>query len=203
MPLTDTGSPKPPPPPGTAYPAIASWYGPGFQGHRTASGDIFDEDALTCAHRSYPFGTRLEIENPQTGKECVVTVNDRGPFVRGVDLDISRGASRAIGRLDTGPVIVREIGRDASYIRQARIGNISGKGFYTVQVGAFTAPENAEHLLAGLKLGYSDVRISGVVVKGILYRRVRAGKFGRLSQALGLARRLAREGYPAWVVRGY
>ncbi len=203
MPLTDTGPPKPVPPPGTAYRAIASWYGPGFQGHRTASGDIFDEDALTCAHRSYPFGTRLEIENPQTGKECVVTVNDRGPFVKGVDLDISRGASRAIGRLDTGPVIVREIGRDASYIRQARIGNISGNGFYAVQVGAFTAPENAEHLSKGLKLGYRDVSVSKAVVRGVAYSRVRVGEFARLNQALGLAGRLAREGYPAWVVRGY
>ena len=203
MPLTDTGPPKPPPPPGTAYRAIASWYGPGFQGHRTASGDIFNEDALTCAHRSYPFGTKLEIENPQTGKECVVTVNDRGPFVKGVDLDISRGASRAIGRLDTGPVIVREIGRNASYIRKAMIGNISGRGFYTVQVGAFANPENAEHLREGLELGYGDVRISGAVVGGAAYSRVRVGKFGRLGQALGLARRLAREGYPAWAVRGH
>ncbi len=203
MPLTDTGPPKPVPPAGMAYRAIASWYGPGFQGHRTASGDIFNEDALTCAHRSYPFGTELEIENPQTGKECVVTVNDRGPFVKGVDLDISRGASRAIGRLDTGPVIVREIGRDAAYIRRARIGNISGKGFYTVQVGAFTDPENAGHLLAGLELGYSDARISKAIVRGVAYNRVRVGKFGSIREALGLARRLAREGYPAWVVRGY
>ncbi len=203
MPLTDIGPPKPVPPAGTAYSAVASWYGPGFQGHRTASGDIFNEDALTCAHRSYPFGTELEIENPQTGKECVVTVNDRGPFVKGVDIDISRGASRAIGRLDTGPVIVREIGRNASYIRKAMIGNISGKGLYTVQVGAFTDPENAGHLLAGLKLGYDGVRISKAIIRGVLYNRVRVGKFPSLGPAFVLARRLAREGYPAWVVRGY
>ncbi len=201
MPLTDTGPPKPPPSPGTAYRAVASWYGPGFQGHRTASGDVFDEDALTCAHRSYPFGTKLEIENPQTGKECVVTVNDRGPFVKGVDLDISRGASRAIGRLDTGPVIVREIGRNMSYIKEARIGNVSGRGFYAVQVGAFTDPENAEHLKRGLEIGYKDVRVSKASVRGVLYSRVRTGKFRGMKAALELARKLAHEGYPAWVVR--
>jgi peptidoglycan lytic transglycosylase len=201
MPLTDTGPGRPAPPAGTVYQAVASWYGPGFQGHRTASGEVFDEDGLTCAHKTYPFGTKLKIKNPQTGKECVVTVNDRGPFVKDVDLDISRGASRAIGRLDTGPVIVQEIGRDTSYIKEVKIGDVSGKGFYRVQVGAFSDPENAEHLKLGLELGYQDVRISKAQIKGVTYNRVQVGSFGDRKAALELAEKLAREGYPAWVVR--
>jgi peptidoglycan lytic transglycosylase len=201
MRLTDTGPGKPPPPAGTVYQAIASWYGPGFQGHRTASGEVFDEDGLTCAHKTYPFGTKLKIINPQTGKECVVTVNDRGPFVTDVDLDISRGASRAIGRLDTGPVIVEEIGRDNSYVKEVKIGDVSCAGLYRVQVGSFSAPENAEHLKMGLELNYQDVRISKVEIKGLTYNRVQVGSFRERKPALELADKLAREGYPAWVVR--
>jgi rare lipoprotein A len=201
MPLTDTGPGKPPPPAGTVYQAIASWYGPGFQGHRTASGEVFDQDGLTCAHKTYPFGTKLKIKNPKTGKECIVTVNDRGPFVTDVDLDISRGASRAIGRLDTGPVIVQEIGRDISYIKEVKIGDVSGRGSYRVQVGAFSDPENAEHLRLGLELGYQDVRISKAQIRGIIYNRVQVGSFRERKPAMELADKLAREGYPAWVVR--
>ena len=118
-----------------------------------------------------------------------------------VDLDISRGASRAIGRLDTGPVIVQEIGRDISYIKDAKIGDVSGKGFYRVQVGAFSDPENAEHLKMGLELGYQDVRIAKAQINGVIYNRVQAGSFRERKPALELADKLARKGYPAWVVR--
>ena len=60
---------------GGIYAAVASWYGPGFNGRRTASGEVFDQDGLTAAHRTYPFGTRLRVANPQTGKSCIVVPN--------------------------------------------------------------------------------------------------------------------------------
>ena len=202
MAITDDGPPAPTPPAGTEYCAVASWYGPGFGGRRTASGEPFDPDRLTAAHRTYPFGTRLRVTNPKTGKSCELIVNDRGPFVKGVDIDISRGASRAIGRLDTGPVLIVELGREPGYVREVKVGDISGTGAYRVQVGAFTDTDNASHMKDGLDISYKDVRISQVTVRGTKFNRVQVGAFPDKSEAYAAASRLAAEGYETWVVRG-
>ena len=76
-----------------------SYYGgkDGFNGKRTASGEIFNDQEFTAAHRTLPFGTQLDLTNPETGKTCTVRVNDRGPYARGRDLDISKGAAAALG----------------------------------------------------------------------------------------------------------
>src|SRR5215813_10130852 len=79
---------------GHSFTGVASTYG-NESGSQTASGQRFNENAMTCAHRSLPFGTRLRVS--YGGKSIVVTVNDRGPFVRGRVLDLSTGAARAIG----------------------------------------------------------------------------------------------------------
>lgn len=76
---------------------VASWYGPNFHGRLTANGETFDQWALTAAHKSLPFGTRLEVTNPGTGRSVVVRVNDRGPFTPGRDIDLSRAAAEALG----------------------------------------------------------------------------------------------------------
>ncbi len=85
----------------------ATWYGNELKGHRTASGDVFNPDGLTAAHRSLPFGTCLVVQNPKTGKSVRVTVNDRGPFTPGMVLDISWGAAKAIGMLSSQAVEMR------------------------------------------------------------------------------------------------
>lgn len=85
---------------------IASYYGPGLHGRPTASGERFSRYALTAAHRTHPFGTKLKVVNPDTGQHVVVRVNDRGPFVRGRSLDLSEAAAFTIGRRSTGPVEV-------------------------------------------------------------------------------------------------
>jgi len=158
-------------------------------------------DGLTAAHRTYPFGTKLRLTNPKNNLSCEVVVNDRGPFVVGVDIDISRGASRAIRRLDTGPVIIEELGRDMKYVKEVHTGRIGSSGYYRVQVGAFTDPANAEHLKQGLELGYKDVRISVAVVRGVTYNKVQVGQGTGRNSAYGLAKRLADEGYETWVTR--
>ena len=68
-----------------------------WEGKYTATGARFDPDGMTAAHRTFPFGTKLLVINPRNGKSVTVTVNDRGPFTRGVTLDLSRGAAKAIG----------------------------------------------------------------------------------------------------------
>ncbi len=85
----------------------ASFYGRRFQGHRTASGERYDMRALTCAHRTAPFGTRLRVTDLATGRSVVVTVNDRGPFVRGRIVDVSLAAARALGIVERGVARVR------------------------------------------------------------------------------------------------
>jgi rare lipoprotein A len=81
----------------------ASWYA---LHSRTASGERMNPSALTAAHRSLPFGTRLKVTNQRNGKSVVVRINDRGPFVRGRMLDLSRGAARQIGMIGAGHVPV-------------------------------------------------------------------------------------------------
>jgi hypothetical protein len=77
-----------------------------WQGRHTASGQPFNPNGLTAAHRTLPFGTKLTVTNPRTGKSVIVEVNDRGPFTRGLHLDLSRGAAQAIGLKGTGTVCV-------------------------------------------------------------------------------------------------
>lgn len=92
----------------------ASWYGPHFHGHKTSDGTIFDQDGLTAAHRSLPFGTKLLVMNRKTGASCVVKVNDRGPFIGGRVIDLSKGAARQLNMLGSGVAMVDCIvlGRD-------------------------------------------------------------------------------------------
>lgn len=75
-----------------------------WQGTRTANGERFNPHGLTAAHRTLPFGTKLTVTNPRTGKSVEVRINDRGPFVRGVSIDLSLGAAKAIGMRGTGAV---------------------------------------------------------------------------------------------------
>jgi rare lipoprotein A len=92
---------------GHGFAGVASTYG-NESGSRTASGQRFNENAMTCAHRSLPFGTKLRVTHG--GRSVVVTVNDRGPFVRGRVLDLSTGAARAIGLSGLGQVTAEVVG---------------------------------------------------------------------------------------------
>lgn len=82
----------------------ASWY---QRGRLTASGERFNPDGISVAHRTYPFGTMLRMTNPATGATVVARVNDRGPFVKGVSLDVSRGAARQLGMIRSGCAALR------------------------------------------------------------------------------------------------
>ncbi len=75
----------------------ASWYGPGFHGRLTANGERFNQEAMTAAHKTLPFGTRVRVRVPRTGREVVVRINDRGPYVKGRIIDLSSAAATAIG----------------------------------------------------------------------------------------------------------
>ena len=92
---------------GTVVEGVASWYGPGYDGKKTSSGEVFDQDALTAAHAYWAFGTRVKVTFPTTGKSVVVRVNDRFPSHKGRAIDLSRGAAKAIGLIGPGTGTVR------------------------------------------------------------------------------------------------
>ena len=108
------GKRKPPRPapvaiaePGSREQGIASWYGPGFHGKRTSSGERFDQYDFTAAHRTLPLGSWVVVTNKTNGRSIQVYVNDRGPYIQGRVIDLSYAAARAIGMLGPGTVPVR------------------------------------------------------------------------------------------------
>ncbi len=122
---------------------IASWYGPGFHHRRTANGEVFDQDALTAAHQTLPFNSLVEVRNLDNGKAVRVRINDRGPFVRGRVIDLSRGAARAIDMLGPGTARVE--------IRILRSPKGALRALYAVQVGAFEDRDRAVALCEELR----------------------------------------------------
>ena len=97
----------PAPPRSMVQTGVASWYGKAHHGQRTASGERFDMNALTAAHPTLPFGTRLRVMNLENDREVEVRVNDRGPAVRGRIIDLSYAAARALGAGGAGVIPVR------------------------------------------------------------------------------------------------
>jgi rare lipoprotein A len=87
----------------------ASWYGPGFHGRKTASGETFNTNDLTAAHRTLPFGTKVKVVNKKTGKSVVVRINDRGPYAHGRVIDLSKASAQALGISGVGSVTLAQL----------------------------------------------------------------------------------------------
>lgn len=94
-------------PAGTVQEGMASWYGAPYHGRATASGERYDQEGLTAAHRSLPFGTMIRVTNLASGRSLVLRVNDRGPFKPDRIVDVSRRAARELGFLGAGSAPVR------------------------------------------------------------------------------------------------
>jgi rare lipoprotein A len=151
--------------------------------------------ALTCAHKIYPFGTSLRITNISNNKSVVCVVNDRGPFIKGRDIDLSYAAANEIGLIGVGvgEVMIESEGRDTRYVKVVKYQtNIRTK---TIQVGSFKDFANAKRLQKALELRYSKVYIKETCIEGDRYYRVRIGKFSDSDQVDDFAKTLADEGY--------
>jgi len=81
---------------------IASWYGPGFDGNYTANGEIYDMNGISAAHKTLPFDTVVRVVDLETGRSIVVRINDRGPFIEGRIIDLSKGAAAELGLIERG-----------------------------------------------------------------------------------------------------
>ncbi len=86
---------------------IASWYGPGFHGKKTANGEIYNQNAMTAAHKTLPLGSVVEVKNLSNGKKITVRINDRGPFIKGRIIDLSKKGAARLNMLDSGVAKVR------------------------------------------------------------------------------------------------
>ena len=168
---------------------VASWYGPGFDGRRTASGERYRRGSMTAAHRSLPFGTRVQVKNLENGATAVVTINDRGPFARGRVIDLSYQAARELGvsAAGTADVEIAILGSEQAAPPETR---------YTVQVGAFSDPDYAVLLHRDLKRLYPEAYVHS---DGI-WNRVQVGLFTDRENAEDLRRELGAMGMPAIVV---
>jgi rare lipoprotein A len=193
----------PPPPPIVVMPAptptvvgTASWYGPGFHGRPTSSGTIYNQNELTAASTVFPMGSRVMVTNLVNGRSVEVVITDRGPFVKGRKIDLSRKAARTIGMLDKGTARVR------IELISAPVGSraVGAPEQYYVQVGSFSAADNAERVRAQIAAYYHDVRIDNLKIDKRRYYRVRMGGFATRGEAEARATESARFGLPIIIV---
>jgi len=175
----------PPPPSRSSITGVASWYGPGFNGKRTSTGEIYDQEDLTAACTTLPLGTLALVTNLQNGRSVQVRINDRGPFVKGRQIDLSHHAAAALGILGPGTARVR--------IDVMHLGPLQEPGYF-VQVGSFSDSTNAQRFGNRLSQYFSDVRIDRLSVGGRPYYRVRMGAFPDHATALARAGQTARLG---------
>jgi len=160
-----------PPAYGSIFEGRASWYGPSFVGKKTASGEIYDPEGLTAAHRSLPFGTLLRVTDLDTGASVVVRVNDRGPFVADRVLDLSEAAARLIGLLPTGTALVRcEVLRPEDAAAFGKVPPVASlpstpsptRHFCRIQVASYSIQSNADATVERLKLSGIAATIENV-----------------------------------------
>jgi rare lipoprotein A len=154
----------PPEPPSTSawsQEGLASWYGggDGFDGKPTASGEIFDTFQFTAAHRELPLGTIVDVTNVETGATVRVRVNDRGPFVRGRIIDVSRAAAQRLGMIGPGVARVRltiASPAPAEAATPADVAATTAEG-WAVQVGSFAEKDRADRHAERLRAAGFDV----------------------------------------------
>lgn len=187
-------TPPIPPTAGREEVGFASWYGAPHHGRPTASGEVYDMNQLTAAHRTLPFGTRVLVTNRDTSQSAEVRVNDRGPFVEGRILDVSYAAARQLGAIGAGvfPVRLRVISLPGS----RATGPGAGASGFAVQVGSFTSRARAEALRDSVG---GTAAVSESTVAGETLYRVRLGPYPDRSQAAAAAQSLATRGFPTLI----
>ena len=176
---------------------IASWYGPGFHGHKNAAGGVYDQEDLTAASIAFPLGSRVMVTNLENGLSVEVTITDRGPFVKGRAIDLSHLAARMIGMLGPGTARVRI----ALISKPAGTRDVGAPLRYWVQVGSFSDRHNAEQVRERLASAYDDVHVVDVLdAAQRRYYRVRMGAFATRSEAETRAADSTRFGLPVVII---
>ncbi len=175
---------------------LASWYGEEYHGRPTANGEIYDMYASTAAHRTLPFNTLVRVHNLENGKITEVRINDRGPFIPGRIIDLSKKGAREIGILATGiaRVSLQVIGFSGKYPP-------SLEGNFAIQVGSFVEKDNARRLQEELRKKHSQVYIVFWQGHTRSFYRVRIGSFRTEAEARRYGEFLRQENLPVFIVR--
>jgi len=202
--------PAPPPVVGGVQVGVASWYGPGFHGNRTANGEIYDQYEMTAAHPTLPLGTRAMVTNLTNGRSVEVRINDRGPFVDGRAIDLSYAAARTLRMIGPGTARVRidVLGvalapprppAPAPPLVPTLVRDVP-TSLFLVEVASLSDAGRAEHLANVLKSRLPETFVSPLPGGAGTYYRVRIGPFPLRDAAVARAERVTRLGYPAIIV---
>lgn len=175
---------------------IASWYGPQFNRKVTADGEIYNQNALTAAHRTLPFNTYVKVIDLNNGRSVIVRINDRGPYAKGRIIDLSKRAAEILHMIGPGTARVKLIlVRGNPHLVKRNLNYNKGVGLFAVQIGAYIDRKAA----ADRSLAANHTWIQKVRVKGRLYFRVFYGKFTEEGKAIKAKKRLARKGINGFV----
>ncbi len=177
---------------GSIETGIASWYGYPYHGRRAANGEIYDMEKLTAAHRTLAFETWVEVENIENGKTVTVRITDRGPFVDGRIVDLSKAGARAIDLIGPGVAKVR--------LKIVSAPASAAAALFAVQVGAFQDPERAGRVKEQFDQKFGVARVVQRSGNPVLWR-VLVGSERTEDGADALAARIRAPGQPAFVVR--
>jgi rare lipoprotein A len=199
-----------PPRVGAGETGLASWYGVPYHGRRAANGEVYDMEKLTAAHRTLPFDTWVRVKNLTNDKVIDVRIQDRGPFVEGRIIDLSRAAARAIDMIGPGTAMVRLTIIKAPEYTEApppptephpeAQPAVFEPELYGVQVGAFQDLQRAETIRDAMREKYGAARV--VLRQGkVAVWRVLVGEEETLAGANALADKIRTEGGTAFVVR--
>ncbi len=179
---------------------IASWYGKKFHGRKTSNGEIYDMYGKSAAHKTLPMGVHVRVTNLENKRQIEVRINDRGPFVAGRIIDLSFGAAKQLGIVDSGTAKVH---LQALGYRQAGKGGQPDNapvnydsGSFAVQIGAFSVATNAYRLATEMRGSYGKAEVSIATTNGQQVYRVRVGDFDSLALAEKAVLQFASGGYP-------
>ena len=175
---------------------IASWYGIEEHNNYAASGERFSKYAYTAAHKKLPMGTVVRVTNLENGRDVVVKINDRGPFVGDRIIDLSHAPAKSIDMIQKGTVKVKV---EVLSTPSSRSGSYFDAN-YTVQVGSFRDKPTAMGVKRKLDIEYDEVRVETVEVGGDDYHRVRVGRYSNERDAERAASKLRSRGYGGNVI---
>lgn len=180
---------------------IASSYGREFHGRKTSSGEPFDMNAMTAAHKTLPLGVYVKVHHKRTGREIVVRINDRGPFVRERIIDLSEGAARRLDMIQEGVTAVRVTA--LGYKTEHRSGSSEYRapasydtGKFALQVASVKNRANAYRYAEELKGKYGAADVQEATIAGELFYRVRVGHYSSLRAAQSAQETFERSGFP-------
>jgi rare lipoprotein A len=182
---------------------LASWYGKDFHGKKTSNGETYNMYSMTAAHKTLPLGVFVKVYNAKNGRETIVRINDRGPFVKGRIIDLSYAAAKKLDIHIAGTAFVKiealgykqedsSVGAKTDYRSPATYDS----GIFSVQIGSFKESVNAHRLSDEMqkRYGFSDVR--KFILNGEVFYRVYAGKYTSLEAAEKAEKTFSDVGYP-------